>query len=413
MRVTILYQFFQGDDEPGHNLILALARSLRAGGDQVSIVSSEYGYMCPRPVKIPFWRSLLRQDTVDGLAVTRTFSYAYGHSGVSRRVFSMTSFSISCLFGLLHGPKPDVIYASSPPLLPMFSAWLASRLRGAPLVLEIRDLWPASLVELAALRGRPAIFVMSWLERFLYDRSSLIIALTEGIGRNIVTRGWPAEKVHTIRYGISAQRFFPDQDAGKRVRALEGWEDCKIVLYLGAHGLANNLDVILRAASRLRDRPDIRFVLIGDGIEKERLVAMATCAGLSNVVFRAPIAARDAPAYINAADLCVATLRDAALFRGAVPSKLIEYMACGKAVVVGVRGEAEAIVEGAGAGLVFEPDDDAELAACVVTLIDDPPRRATMGQRGCREAGERFSLEQGQATLHGLLVEVAQRKAGA
>ena len=410
MRVTILYQFFQGDDEPGHNLILALARSLRAGGDQVSVVSSEYGYMCPRPVKIPSWRSLLRRETVEGVSVIRTFSYAYGHSGVSRRVLSMTSFSISCLFGLLRGPRPDVIYASSPPLLPMFSAWLASRLRGAPLVLEIRDLWPASLVELAALRGKPAIFVMSWLERFLYDRSALIV-LTEGIRRNIISRGWPSEKVHTIRYGVSAQRFFPDRDAAERVRAVEGWENCKIVLYLGAHGLANNLDVILRAADRLRDRPDIRFVLIGDGIEKERLVAMATSSGLSNVVFRAAIAARDAPAYINAADLCVATLRDAALFRGAVPSKLIEYMACGKAVVVGVRGEAEAIVEGAGAGLVFEPDDDAQLAACVETLIDDPGRRATMGQRGCRDAGERFSLEQSQATLRGLLADVAQRKA--
>ncbi len=118
----------------------------------------------------------------------------------------MTSFSISCLFGLLRGPAPDVIYASSPPLLPMLSAWLASRLRGAPLVLEIRDLWPASLVELAALRGKPAIAVMSWLERFLYDRSALIITLTEGIRRNIVARGWPSEKVHTIRYGVSAQR---------------------------------------------------------------------------------------------------------------------------------------------------------------------------------------------------------------
>ena len=129
---------------------------------------------------------------------------------------------------------------------------------------------------------------------------------------------------------------------------------------------------------------------------------------MNNVVFRAPIAARDAPAYINSADLCVATLRNTPLFRGAVPSKLIEYMACGKAVVVGVRGEAEAIVERAGAGLVFDPDDDARLAACVETLIDDPERRAAMGRRGCRDTGEHFSLEQSQAILRGLLAEVAR-----
>jgi glycosyltransferase involved in cell wall biosynthesis len=165
---------------------------------------------------------------------------------------------------------------------------------------------------------------------------------------------------------------------------------------------------MLRAADRLRRRPDIRFVLIGDGIEKERLVAAANGMGLSNVVFRAPIAARDAPAYINSADLCVATLRNTPLFRGAVPSKLIEYMACGKAVVIGVRGEAEAIVERAGAGLVFDPDDDAQLAACVETLIDDPKRRAMMGHSGCRDARAHFSLERSQAILHGLLAKVAR-----
>jgi glycosyltransferase involved in cell wall biosynthesis len=413
MRVTILYQFFQSDEEPGHNLILSLARHLRAVGEQVSVVSSEYGYMSPRPVKTSFRRWLLREETIDDVSIVRTFSYAYGHSGFGRRAFSIVSFSVSCLFGLMRGPCPDVIYASSPPLLPMFSAWLVSRLRGAPLVLEVRDLWPASLVELAAMRGKPGISVMSWLERFLYDRSALIIALTEGIRSNIISRGWPPEKVHTIRYGVSTKRFFPDQDAAKRVRAEKSWENCKIILYLGAHGLANNLDVILRAANRLRHRPDIRFVLIGDGIEKERLVAAAKGLGLNNVVFGAPIPARDAPAYINAADLCVATLRDTALFRGAVPSKLIEYMACGKATVVGIRGEAEAIVERAGAGLVFDPDDDARLAACVETLVDDPERLAMMGQSGCHDARELFSLEQSQATLRGLLAEVAQRKAGA
>ena len=412
MKITVLYQFFQSDDEPGHTLIRSLAQHLRAHGEQVSVVSSEYGYMHPRPIKIPFRRRLLRSETIDGVPVTRTFSYAYGHGGFGRRALSIASFSVSCLFGLFRGPRPDVIYASSPPLLPMFSAWLVSRIRGAPLVLEVRDLWPASLVELAALSGRPAISVMSWLERFLYDRSTMIIALTEGIRGNIIARGWPPEKVHTIRYGVSAQRFSPDQDAGKRVRAEEGWEKCKIVLYLGAHGLANNLDVVLRAADRLRGRPDIRFVLIGDGIDKQRLVAAAKGLGLSNVTFRAPISARDAAAYINAADLCVATLRDTPLFRGAVPSKLIEYMACGKAVVVGVRGEAEAIVERAGAGLVFDPDDDARLAVCVEALLDDPERRAVMGRGGCRDVREHFSLERSQSALHGLLAEVLQRQNG-
>ena len=191
--------------------------------------------------------------------------------------------------------------------------------------------------------------------------------------------------------------FFPDQATANRVRAKEGWEGLKIVLYLGAHGLANNLDVILRAADRLCGRSDIRFVLVGDGLEKQRLIGLAADLKLNNLAFRDPISARDAAGYINAADLCVATLQDTPLFRSAIPSKLIEYMACGKAVVVGIRGEAETIVEKAGAGLVFSPSDDAQLAGCVQTLIDAPDRRAAMGRSGCAEVREHFSLEQSQA----------------
>lgn len=268
MRVVILYQFFQSDFAPGHNLIQAFAKYLRTRGDQVSIVSGEYGYMDPKLIDAPIWRRVIRQETVDDVFVLRTFSTSYGHDGLHWRFFSIISFSISCLLGLFRGPRPDIIYASSPPFLPMFSAWLASRVRGVPLVLEVRDLWPASLMELSAPAAKPMVAIMSGLERFLYDRSTLIITLTEGIRQNIIKRGWRPEKVHTIRYGVSAERFFPDQAAADRVRSAESWDNLKIVLYLGAHGLANNLDVILHAASRLRGRADIRFVLIGNGIEK-------------------------------------------------------------------------------------------------------------------------------------------------
>ena len=346
--------------------------------------------MDPKPIDAPIWRRVIRQETIDDVSVLRTFSTNYGHSGLRWRFFSIVSFSVSCLLGLFRGPRPDIIYASSPPFLPMLSAWLASRIRGVPLVLEIRDLWPASLMALSAPAAKPVVAGMSFLERFLYDKSALIITLTEGIRENIIKRGWRPEKVHTIRYGVSAERFFPNQAASDRVRAEEGWDHLKIVLYLGAHGLANNLDVVLRAADRLRARSDIRFVLIGNGIEKKRLMGLAKDLGLSNLVFRDPISAREAPDYINAADLCVATLRDTPLFRGAIPSKLVEYMACGKAVVVGIRGEAEAIVENAAAGLVFSPSDDASLARCVENLIDAPDRRAAMGHGGCTEVQRHF-----------------------
>src|SRR5262249_21964495 len=163
----------------------------------VSVVSGEYGYMKPKPAPLPLWRRLVRSETVEGTPTIRTFTYCGNYHSWRGRFLSLLSFSISCLGGLLRGPRPDVVFASSPPLLPMFSAWLAARIRGVPLVLEIRDLWPASFAALTGSRNRALIGAMACLERFLYDRSTYIVALTEGIRRNIIERGWPVQKVHT------------------------------------------------------------------------------------------------------------------------------------------------------------------------------------------------------------------------
>jgi glycosyltransferase involved in cell wall biosynthesis len=407
MRVSILYQFFQGSEEPGHNLLLSFAHYLQQKGEHVSVISGEYGYMSPKPVGVPIWRRIIRHSTVEGIPVTRTYTYPYSHRSALVRALSFFSFAVTSTLALFSGARPDIIYASSPPLLLGLSAWLASRFRRVPLVLEIRDLWPASFVALSG-RGRGApVRLMSWLERFLYDRSAFIIALTEGIRRDIVKRGWPAEKVYVVGYAISPARFHRDEHAGSRIRAKLGWADQKVVAYFGAHGRANNLDVVLRAALRLKDRQDIHFVLIGDGMEKSRLVEDAKRAGLRNLEFLPPVAANEMAAYINAADMCLATLRDVPLFRGAVPSKLIEYMACGRPVIVCARGEAENIVSAADAGLICEPDDDNSLAASIEALADDPDRRTRLGLNGRAAALQQFFLERNLAELHHLLAVAA------
>jgi glycosyltransferase involved in cell wall biosynthesis len=408
MKITILYQYFQGLNEPGHGLLLALAQLLQAKKEDVVVVSGEYGYMDPKSVRVPLWRRLMRRETVDGVPVIRTYTYPYGHRSFSARSLSFLSFSVSSLFALFRGPRPDVIYASTPPLLPMLSAWVASKIRRSPLVLEVRDLWPASIVQLGTVRNRLALAVMWRLERLLYDQAAQIVVLTDGIRQNIVERGWPEQKVHMISYGVSPARFFPDEAQRQRTRAAAGWSDEKIVMYVGAHGPANNLDVMLRAAHRLRRRPDIRFVLIGNGMEKARLVETAKAMGLDNVLFHPPVPASETPGYINAADLCVATLRDIPLFEGAIPTKLIEYMACGRSVVISAKGEAETIVRAAGAGTTCEPDDDAAFAEQIEALADDPERRSVLGRNGSEYAHRHFSLERNQAALHALLATTAR-----
>lgn len=409
MKIAVVYQYYQGHGAPGHSLVYELTQHLARQGHQVTVVSGETGYMRREAPALPWYRRLLRRESNGAVQVVRTFTYSELHRSYLGRLLSFISFTLTAPVGLFSIERPDVVLASSPPIFPMFSAWLVCRLRRVPLVLEVRDLWPASAVQMGILRSRTLIRVMAWMERLLYDQASQIVALTEGIRNDICDRGWPQEKVSLVTCGADFDRLYPDAAGGALVRQRQGWQQRKVVLYFGALGEANNIPVILRLAQRMRARPEVLFVLVGDGMMRTQTERQIAVEGLGNVQLLAPVPKHDARMYINAADLCLVTLQDIPLFDGAIPTKLIDYMACGKAVLCGIRGEARAIVEEAGAGLVFDPDDDAQLEARLCDLLDDPRRADAMGLRGLAHVQQRFSAVKMRAEMEALLQSVVQR----
>lgn len=411
MKIVIFYQHFHGQDAPGHAVLLDFACSLQQQGHEVTVVAGDISYMDRTAPDLPWRRRLMRREQIAGVSVIRVRSTAELRRSTLGKLLGTVSFTLLCGVALLSCRRADVIYASSPPLIPMLSAWLASRLWRRPLVLEVRDLWPASGIELGALRHPLLRRAMGWTERFLYNRSERIVTLSPAMRDNIVERGWPPDKVITATYGIDPNFLRPDPAAGARIRTLMGWEGRHIVMYLGDHGHANHLEVILRAAQRLRQRPDILLVLIGNGTEKARLRRLAQRQGLANVQFHGPVPKRQAVAYINSADLCLATLRDIPVFRTVIPTKLVDYLACGKPVLIGIRGQAQAIVEAAGAGLAFAPEDDRTLASMIEELLADPTKRESLGRRGVVYAQTHFNADHQHAILLGLLTKVVTQGA--
>ncbi|MEZ5659105.1 MAG: glycosyltransferase family 4 protein [Burkholderiaceae bacterium] len=381
MKVAIVYQYFQGHGAPGHSSIYELAHHLSERGHDISVVAGESGYMKRAHAQLPWYRRLLRRERDGRVMIVRTFAYTQLHRSYLGRLWSFASFSLSCPFGLLACGRPDVIVASSPPIFPMVTAWALARARGIPFVFEVRDLWPASAVQMGIVSSRALIGVMAWIERFLYTRADRIVALTEGIRDDIVARGWPRGKIEVVTAGVDETQLYPDPGAGKALRERLGWADRRVVLYFGALGEANNIGVTLRAARALRDDPSVLFVLVGDGMKRAEIEHTIAEQGLSNVLLLPPVPKQEARAYINAADLCLVTLRDIPLFDGAIPTKLIDYMACGRPVLCGVRGEARRIVEQADAGRVFEPDDEQELVGAIAALGDPDVPLAAMGAR--------------------------------
>ena len=383
MNIAIVYQYFQGPGEPGHSLVYELAHALNHRGHKVSVIAGETGYMkrttTPRQ---PWHRRLFRAERDDGVSVLRTYTYPELHRSYFSRLLSFASFSISSAAALLFMRRVDVLLASSPPIFPMFAAGWVCRLRKIPFVLEVRDLWPSSAVQLEILRSRLQIEIMSQMERWLYDHAHRIVALTQGIRDDISARGWNADKIAFIPYGVDSEQLYLDSEGGARIRQRYGWAEKKVILYFGAMGEANNLSVVINAAQRLRHRSDILFVFFGDGMKRPSLDVQRRALGLTNVQIMPPVPKQEARGYINAADLCLVTLRDIPLFEGAIPTKLLEYLACGKAVLCGIRGEAERIVRAAQAGVTFAPNDDGRLAELVDELTADDMRMQAMAHNG-------------------------------
>jgi glycosyltransferase involved in cell wall biosynthesis len=407
MKVAIVYQYYQGREAPGHSLVYDLSQHLAANGHQVAVVTGETGYMRPDQPTLPWYRRIVRRERDGSVDVVRTYTYSELHRSYFGRLLSFISFSMSCPIGLLRIDKPDVVLASSPPIFPIFSAWLVCRLRRIPFVLEVRDLWPASAVQMGILKNRQLIAIMAWMERKLYDHSRKIVALTSGIREDICTRGWPGSKVEVVTCGVDSDRLYPDPAGAALVREEHRWQGKKIVLYFGAMGEANNLPVTLRAARRLSSRQDILFVLVGDGMKRAEIERQVQEGGLLNVRVLASAPKEDARKFISAADLCLVTLRDIPLFDGAIPTKLIDYMACGKAVLCGVRGEAQRILEEAGGGIVFEPDDDSQLADSIMGLLNDSDQTERMGTSGLAYVRENFSAPKMRHKVEVLLMSAA------
>lgn len=407
MKVVVVYQYYQGHGAPGHSLVYELTQFLAERGHDVTVVSGETGYMQRNIPKLPWYQRIVRRERDGMVNVLRTYTYSELHRSYLGRLLSFISFSLSCPLGLLSVAKPDVVLASSPPIFPMFPAWLICKLRRIPFVLEVRDLWPASAVQMGILKNRQLIGIMAWMERVLYSQSKKIVALTEGIRDDICSRGWSISKVELVTCGVDFDKLYPDAPGAAFIRDKFGWHDKKIVLYFGALGEANNLPVTLRTAQRLQSREDIVFVLIGDGMKRCEIEKQVNELGLKNVLLLPPVPKDEARLYINAADVCLVTLRDIPLFDGAIPTKLIDYMACGKPVLCGIRGEAETIVEEAGAGVMFEPDNDEQLSKLVVDLLRDKAPIEKMGAGGLSYVQSRFSALKMRQQMESLLLAVS------
>jgi colanic acid biosynthesis glycosyl transferase WcaI len=377
----ILTQYYPPEVGAPQIRLHTLARHLVQRGFGVTVVTALPNY--PTGAIFPGYRgALVRHEKLDGVPVVRTWLWAAGGRGAAR-LLSYLSFCLTSFFACLFATRPDWILVESPPLFLAFTAYLVSRLRGVPYVFIVSDLWPASVVALGAVTNPRMIAVARWLEHFLYRKANLVVALTEGIRAAIEGLG----RVALVPNGVDSEAF-------RRVppAALHWIARGEVAfIFAGTHGYAQGLDVILDAAEILTDRPEIVFLLIGDGPERARLVAAAQQRRLESVRFVPTQPPAAMPGFFSAARASLVTLRDDPLFEGARPSKILPSLACETPVIFSGAGEAAALIREGRCGIVVPPEDPKALAAAVRTMADDPEGAAKLGKRGRRLVVRDFS----------------------
>jgi colanic acid biosynthesis glycosyl transferase WcaI len=399
MRIFYLSQYFPPEVGATQTRAYEMARGLVRAGHHVTMVAEVPNHPSG-VIPLEYRGRLFERSDLDGIDVIRVWVKASPVKTFrTRMAFYLSYMFTATLAGmLLVRERYDVVYATSPPLFVGGAALFLSYMHRTPLVFEVRDLWPESAVTLGELNNPAAIALAERLERACYHRARRIVVVTKGIQRRLVARGIPSLKLAFIPNGANAELFRPQPEAGTKLRENLGLDDAFVVLYAGILGLAQGLETVLEAARILQEASDrhVRFVFVGEGPVKEEMMALADRYGLANTRFHREIPRDQVPVFLSAADVALVPLRKLNLFRDALPSKMFDAWAVGCPTLVGIEGEAQRVLEQAGAGLSIEPENPDALVNAIRRLAADRATCAAMGLRG-REFVKTHYSRQAQA----------------
>jgi glycosyltransferase involved in cell wall biosynthesis len=375
MHILLLHQAFAALGEPGGTRHHEMARELAARGHRVTVITGQVSYLTGVQTARG-WLDRARDDA--GVEIWRVLTYRAWHRSFLHRVLSFLTFMVFSALAGLRAREVDVVWGTSPPLFQGITAWLLARLKGAAFLFEVRDLWPSFAVAVGVLRNRLLIWLAEAAEAWLYRRADRVVINSPGFREHVLARG--AKAVTLVPNGVQVSMFDPHAE-GEAWREALGLGDQFVALYAGAHGLSNDLEVVLGAAQALQGE-EIAFVLVGDGKEKPRLQEQARRKGLPNVHFVPPVPKEGMPEVLAAADACIAVLKPLEVYKTTYPNKVFDYMAAGRPVVLAIDGVIREVVEGAGAGVFVPPGDAQAMAGALSDLASDPERRRRMGMAG-------------------------------
>ncbi|NQV78889.1 MAG: glycosyltransferase family 4 protein [Lutibacter sp.] len=305
-----------------------------------------------------YTNKLYEKENIDGITVIRVWSYITENNGFVKRVIDYVSYALtSFLFGLF--VKTDLIIATSPQFFTAISGRILSVFKRRPWVMEVRDLWPDSITAVGSMNKNSKLFsLLKKIEHHLYHSASKIVVVTDSFKKYIITEhGIKPEKVGVFKNGVIITNL--KKPRSNDVIALKkslNLENKIVISYVGTHGLAHGLEFILESISKISN-PDLHFLFIGDGAEKQNLIDYSKKIDSKNFTFHDSVTKSDIPLYLEISDFSLVNLKKADEFKNVIPSKIFENIAMYNPILLGVEGESKELIDDYEVGVCFEPEN--------------------------------------------------------
>lgn len=364
-------------------------------GAKVTVVTSVPNFPTGK-VLAPYRNRLVQRETIDGIEVVRVWTYLAPNTAVIRRSIDFASFGLS---GFIAGlaQRADVIMATSPQLLAGLTGRVLALVKGRPWLLEIRDLWPDSIVALDMMRERHLLVrMLRAVENMLYRSAARIVTTNSGLRDRLIARGVPGAKIGVVPNGVDAIQFSP-RPRPQILLEKYGLADKFVVGYIGTQGLAHDLETVIAAAAALRDR-NVAFLFVGDGAQHLPIVRMVKRLKLDNVQFVRTVAPEEVPDHIACCDVLLVPMKRTSTLSDTMPSKIFEIAAMERPIVIGAEGIAADLVEDHRAGIAVEPECTEALIAAIERLRNEPAFCQSL-QSGSRALADDFSRDKFAAQM--------------
>lgn len=381
MRILFLSHYFPPEVNAPASRTYEHCKQWVKDGHEVTVVTCAPNH--PRgTVYEGYSNKLFQRENRDGIQVVRVWTYVTANEGFLRRTLNYLSYMVAAIFVAPFLSQCDVVLSTSPQFFNGLAGYLVSRMKRAPWILEIRDLWPESIVAVGAITSRPIIRLLEGLELFAYRKADHLVVVTDAFKTHMLARGIPDQKVTVVKNGVDFSLYKkPLADSSDLSRQLK-LEGKFVASYVGTHGMAHHLETVLEAARELTEWKDIIFLLVGDGAERNRLVVMRDEMKLQNVVMLDQQPKESMPDLWFLSSVSLVLLKRSDLFKTVIPSKIFESMAMEKPIILGVEGESAELVMSSGGGVCIEPENGKDLADHVLKLYQDPTRCRELGTSG-------------------------------